>query len=166
MEIKGESKDQMVVKGENVDLVCLGRRLKKKFRGVMIVKVEETKAKKDEKKDKCCCKCSIKCDDDNKCKKAIIKASSKCDSPKCEGDCKPNSNTKPKAYCFKCGTWWCQGECTMCFGQCPPWKPCIKYCVKFPPYTPTSYGFAGPCLPPPTTNCHDQCNVGDGCFIQ
>ncbi|TKY44758.1 hypothetical protein E2542_SST31036 [Spatholobus suberectus] len=46
--LEGDSKDKLVVTGD-VDAVCLGRVLRKKFRCVTLVSVEEVKKKDDEK---------------------------------------------------------------------------------------------------------------------
>ncbi|XP_028786983.1 keratin-associated protein 5-11-like [Neltuma alba] len=126
--IEGDSKDKVVVTGEDVDTVCLGRMLRKKFRCVTVLTVEEVKPKKEDDKDKpkCCTLCVVplhpcvrchspKCD-------GGCKPCCKCQSPRCDGGCKP---------CCKCQSPRCDGGCKPCCkcqshrcdGGC---KPCCK----------------------------------------
>ncbi|KAI9113971.1 hypothetical protein K1719_015222 [Acacia pycnantha] len=147
--IEGDSKDQVVVTGEDVDTVCLGRSLRKKFRIVTVLTVEEVKPKKDDDKDKgkpkvvtvCvvppahpCVRCrSPKCSGgcepcskcEGKCGTHKCEPCSKCCSYKCEGWCKA---------CSRCGSYRCQGHCAsvVCYGQCPPWLSCPSCCSKPP----------------------------------
>ncbi|XP_020216014.1 heavy metal-associated isoprenylated plant protein 47 isoform X2 [Cajanus cajan] len=50
--LDGDDKDRVAATGENVDLVCLANQLKKKFRSVIIVSVEDMKKTAEEKKKK------------------------------------------------------------------------------------------------------------------
>ncbi|KAK4257898.1 hypothetical protein QN277_007426 [Acacia crassicarpa] len=166
--IEGDSKDRVVVTGEDVDTVCLGRNLRKKFRIVTVLTVEEVKPKTDADKEKpklvtvcvvppdhpcvrCCspkcsggckpcCKChSHKCD--GKCEQC-----GKCGSQKCEGGCKA---------CSRCGSYSCHGHCApavICYGQCPPWRLCPS-CYTTPPYAPC-YTFV--CDQKPADSCSIQ----------
>ncbi|XP_054793975.1 heavy metal-associated isoprenylated plant protein 41-like [Prosopis cineraria] len=47
--LDGEDRDRVVVVGEDVDPVCLAKKLRKKFRSATIVSVEEVKEKKEKK---------------------------------------------------------------------------------------------------------------------
>ncbi|CAJ1952016.1 unnamed protein product [Sphenostylis stenocarpa] len=50
--LEGDDSDRVAVSGINVDTVCLANQLKKKFRSVVIVTVEDLKKAEDEKKKK------------------------------------------------------------------------------------------------------------------
>ncbi|KAF7834603.1 keratin-associated protein 5-4-like isoform X1 [Senna tora] len=189
--IDGNEKDRVVVIGEDVDTVCLGRHLKKKFRSVIILSVEEVKppkppaptdqkaggaaAAKDGKdgKDKqpnYTTLCIVPVDPccrchSTKCGGQCGGPCSKCQSHKCHGDCKP---------CSKCQSHKCHGQCAdlrpqplpwQCQGQCPPWYGCATcYVIK-----------RGPPAPPPWPTAYDYPCGGyrvvydsnpDGCCIQ
>ncbi|KAI9113816.1 hypothetical protein K1719_015067 [Acacia pycnantha] len=130
--IEGDSKDRVVVTGEDVDTVCLGRNLRKKFRIVTVLTVEEVKPKKDDDKKKeksevvtvCVVPPAHPC---VRCRSPTCyggcKPCSKCESHKCEGKCEPCSKCwthkceggcKP---CCKCHSYKCEGKCEPC-GKC------------------------------------------------
>ncbi|KAK4256569.1 hypothetical protein QN277_006275 [Acacia crassicarpa] len=154
--IEGDSKDQVVVTGEDVDTVCLGKSLRKKFRIVTVLTVEEVKPKKEEdKKPKVvkvcvvppaqpcviCCSptCSGGCKPFSKCKSH--KCRGKCGTHKCGGGCDPCSKCWSHECgggcnaCSRCGSYRCHGSCAtvICYGQCPPWSSCTSCCSKPPP---------------------------------
>ncbi|KAI9081130.1 hypothetical protein K1719_036889 [Acacia pycnantha] len=166
--IEGDSKDRVVVTGDDVDTVCLGRNLRKKFSIVTVLTVEEVKPKKDADKEKpkvvtgcvvprahpcvwcssptcyggCkpCCKCH-RHNCDSKCEHC-----GKCGSHKCEGGCKA---------CSRCSSYRCHGHCAaaaICYGQCPPWLLCPSCCTTPP---------SALCY----TVCYDQ-KPADPCSIQ
>ncbi|XP_028755912.1 uncharacterized protein LOC114715282 [Neltuma alba] len=152
--IDEKDKDRVVVIGEDVDTVCLGRMLKKKFRTVTVLTVEEVKPKPPESKDKDKDRGKDKEKDKGKdkgkdkdkdkvrsCTICIVPPCnpcptkcpghcdpcSRCHSPKCHGDCKP---------CTKCESFKCHGDCKSCkrcgsfkcSGQCAS-----SICVRPPP---------------------------------
>ncbi|XP_054820209.1 heavy metal-associated isoprenylated plant protein 47-like [Prosopis cineraria] len=146
--IEGDSKDRVVVTGEDVDTVCLGKMLKKKFRGVTVLTVEEVKAKKEDEKDKkakCCTVCIVPCKACPKCESYRCEGGcepcSKCESHRCDGGCKACSKCESHKCdggckaCSRCRSYRCHGFCAynVCYGQCPPWISCPSCCVK-PPY--------------------------------
>ncbi|KAI9126534.1 hypothetical protein K1719_002130 [Acacia pycnantha] len=87
-------KEQLVVTGEDIDTVCLGKLLKKKFCSVAVLTVEEVK--KEGKKPKPSTISivpfyppssfhSTNCHSD--CKPSCLKSCTNCESLKCHGDC-------------------------------------------------------------------------------
>ncbi|MED6224421.1 hypothetical protein PIB30_083793 [Stylosanthes scabra] len=156
--LEGDDKDRVVVTGNNVDTICLVNQMNKKFKCVVILKVEEVK----KKEDKCCAvlclpsppcgSCSGKCELCSKCERATCQC--KCVmicSSKCEGNCeKCGKCEKPKCkcvcvvICFKCKSPKCDGQCCNkplpqpCYNvnNCPPWCNCPRCYV---PYNPPPY---------------------------
>ncbi|KAK4280285.1 hypothetical protein QN277_011927 [Acacia crassicarpa] len=151
--IEGNDKDRVVVIGEDVDTVCLGRMLRKKFRGVTVLTVEEVKPpkppkdkekEKGEGKDTDKDKGKGKDKDKDKVKTGTVcivpfnpfpgvhcGPCSSCHSHKCHGDCKP---------CTKCESFKCQEDCKACV-KCGSFKcsgHCAPTCVRPPP--PPFYG--------------------------
>ncbi|KAJ1381366.1 keratin-associated protein 10-2-like [Sesbania bispinosa] len=175
--LEGDDKDRISVTGDNVDTVCLANQLKKKFRCVIILSVEEHVVLFSVKhapsvtaqvamSPKChghchpCTKCeSHKCD--GKC--VII--CFKCQSPKCGGECKPcskcqNSKCPGQCPCPNCHNNKCNG-CKPCnkpppspyFRPCPPWCTCPRCYVPYP----------SPCPPYPCRVVYDP--YPDSCSI-
>ncbi|KAK4257897.1 hypothetical protein QN277_007425 [Acacia crassicarpa] len=171
--IEGDSKDLVVVTGNDVDTVCLGRNLRKKFRIVTVLTVEEVKPpppkkpdppKKEESKEKpkvvtvcmvqpahpCVLCCSPTCH-------GGCKPCCKCQSHKCDGKCehcgkcgshKCEGGCKP---CCKCQSHKCDGKCEQC-GKCGSHK-CeggCKACSRC-----GSYRCHGHCAP--AVSCYGQC---------
>ncbi|XP_054796486.1 uncharacterized protein LOC129301807 isoform X2 [Prosopis cineraria] len=152
--IEGNEKDRVVVKGEDVDTVCLGRMLKKKFRGVTVLTVEEDKPpkpqdgkgkgkdQKDKDKDKdkdkvrSCTVCIVPACYNNPCHKCSGQCGpcSRCQSSKCHGDCKP---------CTRCEALKCHGDCKACV-RCGSYK-CSGQCAS------------SICVRPPQPTCYGQC---------
>ncbi|KAI9112907.1 hypothetical protein K1719_016021 [Acacia pycnantha] len=168
--IEGNDKDRVVVIGEDVDTVSLGRMLKKKFRGVTVLTVEEVKPKppekkkddkdkdkdkekgkdkdkdkgkdkdKDKDKVKTCTICIVPC---NPFPGVHCGPCSSCHSHKCHGDCKP---------CTKCESFKCHEDCKACV-KCGSFKcsgQCAPICVRPPP--PPCYGHC-----PPSISCPSCC---------
>ncbi|KAK4257895.1 hypothetical protein QN277_007423 [Acacia crassicarpa] len=177
--IEGDSKDLVVVTGDDVDAVCLGKNLRKKFRIVTVLTVEEVKPKKEPEKPKkepekpkpkeepkvvtvcvvppahpCVRCCSPKCS--GGCKPCCKCHSHKCDG-KCEqcGKCGSHKCEGGCKACSRCGSYSCHGHCApavICYGQCPPWRLCPS-CYTTPPYAPC-YTFV--CDQKPADSCSIQ----------
>ncbi|XP_054800867.1 uncharacterized protein LOC129304997 [Prosopis cineraria] len=172
-------KDQLVVTGEDVDTVCLGKLLRKKFSSVTVLTVEEVKPKapeekkKKEEKDKDKLKtCSISIVPLNPCSS---RHSSNCHGGDCQpcpqilpnpnlnchGTCKSCSNCenlkrhgncKP---CTRCGSPKCLGSCKPCF-RCESFKchGSCKPCFRCRSYKCDGGCTSSLCLRPP---CTGQC---------
>ncbi|RDY06520.1 Heavy metal-associated isoprenylated plant protein 47, partial [Mucuna pruriens] len=175
--LDGDDNDCVAVTGENVDTVCLANQLKKKFRSVTILTVEdlkkaaEEKKKKEEaekkKKEEAEAKkkkeeermkkllCAAMC---NKCNSSTCHGKCetlKCHSTKCDGECvilcldceSPQCECLCKLECSNCHSSKCNG--------CKPPSPCPKWCTCskcYVPYQPCYY----PSYPPPVI-CYDSC---------
>lgn len=145
--IEGEEKDRVVVTGDNVDTVCLANKLKKKFRCIIILSIEEVKKpkpeekKKEEEKPKPAC-CSVIClpPPCNPC--------TKCHSPNCQGKCNP---------CSKCHSSKCNGQCVLICFKChsPKCKCNSDACSKC--QSPKCDGGCVTCTMCHSPKCRGQC---------
>ncbi|KAK4256568.1 hypothetical protein QN277_006274 [Acacia crassicarpa] len=176
--IEGDIKDRVVVTGEDVDTVCLGRNLRKKFRIVTVLTVEEVKPKKDDDKKKekekhkvvtvcvappahpcvrCCSPtCSGGCKPCSKCESH--KCEGKCGTHKCEGGCKPSCKCHSHKCepCSKCESHKCEGNCEpcgkcwshKCEGKCEPCSKCWSHKCE---------GGCNACYRCGSYRCHGQC---------
>ncbi|XP_061353068.1 uncharacterized protein LOC133297863 [Gastrolobium bilobum] len=169
--LEGDEKDRVAVTGDNIDMICLANQLKKKFRSVIILSVEEVKKpadkkkeeekkkekekKKEEEKNKgCAVLCLPPCDLCTKCHSPSCKGKcdkySKCNNLKCDGKC--------VIICIKCQSPKCHGQCNPC-SKCESPK-CDGKCVIncFHCHNPKCHG---ECKPPPP--CFVQCPPGCTC---
>ncbi|KAJ1387723.1 hypothetical protein SESBI_39710 [Sesbania bispinosa] len=150
--LEGDDKDRISVTGDNVDTVCLANQLKKKFRCVIILSVEEHVV--------LFCVFHLV-----KHAPSVTAQVAMCQSPKCGGECKPcskcqNSKCPGQCPCPNCHNNKCNG-CKPCnkpppspyFRPCPPWCTCPRCYVPYP----------SPCPPYPCRVVYDP--YPDSCSI-
>lgn len=171
MSLEGDDKDRVSVTGDNVDMVCLANQLKKKFRSVIILTVEdlkkkeeEEKKKKEEEKKKKEEEEKKKKEEEEKKKKAICAALCHGNCGKCskyESSCKCSSEELCVIIdCSKCQNSKCDGDCKPC-SNCHNNK-----CHGCKPSPPPSY-YPYPTYNPYPPNCqvvYDPCH-SDTCSI-
>lgn len=166
--IEGNDKDRVVVIGEDVDTVCLGRMLRKKFRGVTVLTVEEVKPpkppeNKDKDKDKDKDKGKEKGKDDkgkDKGKDGKDKDKDK-DKLKTCTVCIVPCNPCPGLHCdpcSRCHSQKCHGECKAC-AKCESLK-ChgdCKACARCGSFKCSGQCAPSICLQPPLPACYGHC---------
>ncbi|KAL2321154.1 hypothetical protein Fmac_030123 [Flemingia macrophylla] len=154
--LEGDNKNRVAATGEDVDMVCLVNQLKKKFRSVIIVTVEDMIKAAEEKKKKEEADKKKKEEEEEerrerekKLKKLLHAAlCKKCHSSSCHGKC--------NIICTKCLSTSCDGECFIVSVQCDERPKCIGHCKPCSNCHSSNCDGCKPC-----SNCHSS-NCG-GC---